>query len=254
MQPVDYEALADDYARHRRAHPGVLDRLVDGLDRAEQVLEVGCGTGNYVCEVQRLVGCECTGIDPAPRMLEKLRTRGGQVQVCECPAERLSLASDTFDLAFSVDVVHHIGDRMSAFREVFRVLRAGGRICSVTDSGWIIRHREPLSRYFPETVTVDLARYPSIAAMRLEMESAGFDSIREELVELDYDLHEPDAYRNKVFSSLPFLEPEAFQRGLTRLEADLRRGPIRCNSRYLLLWGTKSDTKTGPKGAAPRRA
>ena len=73
MQQVDYAALADDYARHRSVHPEVLSRLVDGLDRAMQVLEVGCGTGNYVCEIQRLVGCECTGIDPSTQMLEKLR-------------------------------------------------------------------------------------------------------------------------------------------------------------------------------------
>jgi SAM-dependent methyltransferase len=242
MQKIDYAALADDYARHRSVHPEVLWRLVDGLDPAARVLEVGCGTGNYVREIQRLVGCECTGIDPSTQMLDKLRARGGQVRVLECAAERLGLASDTFDLAFSVDVVHHIGDRMSAFREAFRVLRAGGRICSVTDSEWIIRHREPLSRYFPETVDVDLERYPTIEAMRLEMTSAGFESIREELVEHDYDLHEPDAYQNKAFSSLVLLEQEVFQRGLARLEADLRRGPVRCNSRYLLLWGSKSGT------------
>jgi hypothetical protein len=103
----------------------------------------------------------------------------------------------------------------------------------------MIRHREPQSAYFPETVDVEIARYPHIDILRAEMIGAGFESLREEVAEYSYALTDSIAYREKVFSSLLHISDEAFERGLTRLEADLTHGPIPCISRYLLLWGTK---------------
>ncbi|MDG6903635.1 MAG: methyltransferase domain-containing protein [Nitrososphaerota archaeon] len=78
-------------------------------------------------------------------------------------AEKLGFEPDLFDLVFSVDVIHHITDKLSHFREAYRALKPGGRVCTVTDSEWIIRNRQPLSVYFPETVAAELTRYPSIS-------------------------------------------------------------------------------------------
>jgi len=68
---IDYDKIVSDYARHRRVHPKVLEGLVTtgGIGAASKVLEVGCGTGNYIVAVQGLVGCSCWGIDPAEQML-----------------------------------------------------------------------------------------------------------------------------------------------------------------------------------------
>ncbi|MER3438994.1 MAG: hypothetical protein C4346_16180 [Chloroflexota bacterium] len=49
-------------------------------------------------------------------------------------AEVLPFKAQSFDLVFSVDVVHHISDRLAAFREARRVLRPRGWCCTVTDS------------------------------------------------------------------------------------------------------------------------
>jgi ubiquinone/menaquinone biosynthesis C-methylase UbiE len=50
MATVNYDGLARDYAQHRRALPEVIEALVQGgsLSRDSRVLELGCGTGNYV--------------------------------------------------------------------------------------------------------------------------------------------------------------------------------------------------------------
>jgi len=146
---------------------------------------------------------------------------------------------DFFDLLFSVDVIHHVGDRSAYFWEAYRVLRAGGQVCTVTDSEWIIRHRQPLTIYFPETVDAELDRYPRIAQLREFMERAGFGEIVETTVELPYQLTYIQAYRDKAFSSLHLIPDAAFQRGIQRMEGDLCRGPIPCVSRYLLLWARK---------------
>jgi SAM-dependent methyltransferase len=238
---VDYDQIASEYARHRQVHPGVLRSLlsISRVGRASKVLEVGCGTGNYIVALQALAGCSCWGIDPSEQMLSRARERSRPINLQSGKAERLDFPPDFFDLVFSVDVIHHMGDRLVYFREAYRVLRAGGKGCTVTDSERIIRHRQPLAVYFPETVEIELGRYPRIAELRDIMGQVGFDEITEDTVEFAYQLTDLQAYRDKAFSALLLIPEDAFRRGIERMEQDLRIGPIQCVSRYLLLWGAK---------------
>jgi ubiquinone/menaquinone biosynthesis C-methylase UbiE len=241
MTAVDYEGIASDYARHRQVHPEVLRGLVStgGIDRDSKVLEVGCGTGNYILALERLVGCQCRGIDPSEGMLSKAEAKSAGVDLRLGRAESIDFPSDFFDLVFSVDVIHHVKDRPTYFREAYRVLMGGGKVCTVTDSEAIIRHRQPLSIYFPETIESELDRYPRISELRELMEQVGFGVISKELVEFSYQLTDIRAYQDKVFSALHLIREDAFQRGIRRMEADLNASPIPCVSRYTLLWGTK---------------
>src|SRR6185312_5200243 len=89
-------------------------------------------------------------------------------------ADRTGLGDAQFDLTFCVDVVHHLNNRIGVFDEARRVLKPGGALCLATDSGNIIRSREPLSTYWPETVEGELARYPRVKTLRTELREAGF--------------------------------------------------------------------------------
>ena len=62
---VSYDQLAADYARHRQVHPEVVRQLVENgqLDSTCCVLEVGCGTVNYLRTLQRRIGCSGVEID-----------------------------------------------------------------------------------------------------------------------------------------------------------------------------------------------
>src|ERR1700730_11782559 len=68
---VNYETIAGEYARHRQVNPEVLRSLVEktGITSSSTVLEVGCGTGNYIAVLERAIGCACWGIDPSANML-----------------------------------------------------------------------------------------------------------------------------------------------------------------------------------------
>jgi hypothetical protein len=219
MPPTDYDRIAAEYARHRTVHPGVFQALCEAVGPTSRVLEVGCGTGNYILALQRHAGCACWGLDPSREMLDRARRPAGTVDLRLGRAEQIDHPSASFDLVFSVDA-------------------GGGRICTATDSAWIIRHRQPLSTYFPETVTPELARYPRIAALRDMMVQAGFDEIVAHTVECTYPLTDIQIYRDKAFSALHLISEEAFQRGIARMERDLARGPIQATPRYTLLWGS----------------
>jgi SAM-dependent methyltransferase len=240
---IDYDLLAAEYARHRQVHPGVLRALLagGGIQPASRVLEVGCGTGNYILALQSITGCAGWGIDPSTQMLAHASQRPGKVVFQPGRAEKLDFEDGSFGLVFSVDVIHHVQDRPSSFQEARRVLRPGGKVCTFTDSEWIIRHRQPLSVYFPETVDVELQRYPRIADLRSFMEQAGFQEIREETVEFSFTINDIQMYRDRAFSSLHLIPEEAFQAGIHRMQADLLHAPIQCVPRYLLLWGKRND-------------
>lgn len=109
----------------------------------------------------------------------------------------------------------------------------------MTDSEEIIYRRRPLTNYFPETVEIELQRYPRISDLRAMMEGAGFGDLQEIMAELAYPLVDIQKYRDKAFSSLHLISAEAFERGIRRLEQDLQDHPIDAVSLYVLLWGVK---------------
>ena len=77
---IDYGQIAAEYAEHRRIHPEVLRCLTSGLRPAAKVLEVGCGTGNYLGTIRERIGCSCWGTDPSAEMLAQAAVRSGDVQ------------------------------------------------------------------------------------------------------------------------------------------------------------------------------
>jgi ubiquinone/menaquinone biosynthesis C-methylase UbiE len=238
---LDYDQLAAEYARHRRVHPMVLKELFDAgrLGPGSRVLEVGCGTGNYIHAICQAVGCRGWGIDPSEGMLARAREAEAGVAYSQGKGEKIDFLAGAFDLVFSVDVIHHVVDRRAYFAEAWRVLDQARRFCTVTDSEWIIHHRRPLTAYFPETVEVELQRYPRISDLEALLAETGFTHIEARTVEFPYVLTDLQAYRERAYSSLHLITEEAFRQGITRMEHDLARGPIPCISYYLLLWGEK---------------
>ncbi len=110
-----------------------------------------------------------------------------------------------------------------------------------TDSEQMIRRRVPLSVYWPETIEVELARYPRIGTLQAELRKTGFVRLSQLEAASGGLLSDSGPYREKVFSCLRALLQEIYQQGLASLEADLVKGPISFTSRYLLLWAYKCE-------------
>ncbi len=238
---ISYDKMAADYAAHRSVHPEMLRRLIEfpRLTSESQVLEVGCGTGNYLSAIASAVSAKCFGLEPSSAMLETARKKSAAIAWSQGAAEALPYPDGAFDLVFSVDVVHHVRDRPAFFKEAFRVLKPGGWLATGTDSEEIIRQRMPLSHYFPETVEMELQRYPRDGEIRQLLLAQHFNHISEDLVEFAYLLSDATAFERKAFSSLHFISENAFNQGLGRMKEDLKKGPISCISKYVIFWGQK---------------
>lgn len=236
---MNYDLLAADYAATRRVHPGILAQLAAAIRTAgaHTVLEAGCGTGNYAAALHGATGARLLGVEPAAGMLAFAQAAG--VTGCQGKAEALPLCAGAVALVFTVDVVHHLRGVPAYFGEAFRVLRAGGLLCTATDSPEIIAQRRPLAIYWPQTVASELQRYHPIPRLLEWMAAAGFVDLREEKVEFAYPLHDAEPYRRRAYSTLQRIPDRAWKAGLARLEADLARGPVECVARYTLVWGRK---------------
>src|SRR5436189_5929806 len=116
---ISYDTIAADYAIHRSVHPRLLQRLIEHCDTRSslRVLEVGCGTGNYVAAIAAATAAECSGLDPSPKMLDAARQKAARVSWFPGSAESLPFPDASFDFVFSVDVIHHVESRGAFFRE-----------------------------------------------------------------------------------------------------------------------------------------
>jgi SAM-dependent methyltransferase len=237
---INYDHLAKEYAQNRKVDPGVLGGLLRtaGIHANSHVLELGCGTGNYCRALQEVSGCRILGIDRSLGMLSIAKKQSTVNLLSSSLAEALCLPGNFFDMAFSVDVIHHISDRGAYFAEAWRVLKPGGACCTVTDSEEIIRKRK-IMQYFPEGVDIEIQRYPGIQELIDRMALQGFHNIRQETVEFSYELKDLQPFRERAFSILHLISETGFQSGLRHMESDLAKGPIQITTRYLMLWGDK---------------
>ncbi len=240
---INYNQLADEYAAHRKVQPKVFEQLTltAKIGSQSRVLEVGCGTGNYISAIHVVTGAASWGIDPSSHMLAKARENIAGVDLQVGRGEDIGLPENFFDMVYSVDVIHHMQDQECYFREAFRVLKPGGLICTVTESSWMIRNRQPFAVYFPETVSVDLQRYPTLRVLKNMMEGANFKDIRSKVVKFSFLHSDIQDFRDKAYSCLHLISEECFRHGIQRMEEDLKKSSIPWISRYLLLWGRKAD-------------
>jgi len=133
------------YGRHKV--DVLLDEVLKELKPGARVLDVGCGTGEYVRRVQELgfVGC---GIEPAEAMRKlAIEMNPGSV-ILDGIATKLSFPDSVFDLVICIEVLRylHRSDGKLALREMRRVLRPGGilfltMVNKYALDGFYIHHR-----------------------------------------------------------------------------------------------------------------
>ena len=109
----------------------LLKRLLDrtGDLRSKKVLEIGCGVGRWV-DLLTHKGAAYTGVDISQRMVEIARQKAPAVEFFRMPADALGFDSESFDIVFSVTVLHHMPyeKQQKAIEEMSRVAKRTGCI------------------------------------------------------------------------------------------------------------------------------
>jgi SAM-dependent methyltransferase len=125
--------VSGDYAAVAARIVLIAERLVDTADlqAGMRVLDVAAGSGNAALAAARC-GCEVTGIDYVPELLERGQVRaaaeGLAVQFMEGDAENLPFPDGSFDAVLSCLGVMFTPNQERAAAELLRVCRPGGTI------------------------------------------------------------------------------------------------------------------------------
>jgi ubiquinone/menaquinone biosynthesis C-methylase UbiE len=136
--PTGFDLRAKEFDTLRGAVPEKeLEAVRRHLGKARTVLDVGGGTGRYAAPLAER-GFQITVFDRSAPMLQQARKKGLHSTV-RGDAARLPFLNASFDGLLMVDVLHHVGDWVSAVHEMGRVAR-GPIVMSVST-------REPSARF-----------------------------------------------------------------------------------------------------------
>ena len=183
----------------------VLERLApaDG----ERILDVGCGTGRLTSDLtRRAAGLFVVGLDRSAAMLAEARAHfGDRARFVHADAATLPFR-EHFDAVFSTATFHWVGDHDRLFREIYRVLRPGGRVVAQAGGGKNLARlrgrsealqREPeFAPYF--TSWQEPWRYAGVDDTRDRLAAAGFVNIEVGLEAAPTRLADEESYREFV--------------------------------------------------------
>lgn len=156
---------------------------IASLRPGEVVVDLGCGGGLDVFLAADKVGPtgKVVGIDMTPEMIARATQNARQanvnnVEFHQATIDNLPLPEDFADCVISNCVINLAADKTAVFREMFRVLKPGGRV-AVSDIA--------LKRDLPAELGQDLGAYVGciagairIADYEAGLRAAGFDSVR----------------------------------------------------------------------------
>jgi arsenite methyltransferase len=181
------------------------------LKPGEVVVDLGSGGGLDVFLAAQKVGPagRAIGIDMTPEMIERARanaTAGGytNVEFHLANIDSLPLADASADCVISNCVLNLAPDKPAVFREIFRVLKPGGRL-AVSDIA--------LKSELPEAIAKSLAAYVGCIAgairiddYRTELRRAGFEFV--EIIDSGADLNAYAAVEGQTGCCSPAMDGE----------------------------------------------
>ena len=166
------------------------------LHPGERVIDLGAGAGLDAFVARRAVGEDgyVLGVDMTPEMVRKARANADKlgyenVEFRLGDIESMPVNDEAFDLALSNCVLNLVPDKAQAFREIFRVLKPGGRfvISDIVSTGPLPDALREAAELYVGCIAGALPKEEYLGLVR----NAGFERVRIEqdrTIELPADL------------------------------------------------------------------
>ncbi|MCB9765312.1 MAG: methyltransferase domain-containing protein [Alphaproteobacteria bacterium] len=232
----------DPAAELHEAQRALARRVLEGLPRAGDWLDVGCGYGGVAAAlVAAHPDLRVTGLDVREPVIDAARAqhRDPRLRFLVGDADALPFPYGSFDVLYSIDAAVHFRDRGQFAGQAWVTLRPGGRL-ALTDL---------VLRAHPSGIKARLAerlRFGAADAWRRHLHDAGFQDI--EVIDLSEPVfaglgrwvelleREPDA--------LPGPVRRAALAALSRLHEQGASGPLA----YVLVRATRPAAVDPPSG------
>ncbi|MGC9472395.1 MAG: class I SAM-dependent methyltransferase [Bacteroidales bacterium] len=129
--------------RYMKKHKNILTKLghayasrlsARGFEQGK-ILDAGCGSGDMALALaEKLPRCEIIGTDLSEPLLEYARAEAEnrrlhtRVKFLKADVLALPFENNSFDVVFSINMVHWVGNPISMLQETERVLKPGGHL------------------------------------------------------------------------------------------------------------------------------
>ena len=110
--------------------------------RDKYLLDIGCGNGARTVEFSKYAyRCMAIDVEEGRLNLFKEEIKKRSIENCEIKqmnAMNLEYSDETFDIVTCIETLEHISDQEKTFKEIYRVLKAGGELVMVVPNKWWI--------------------------------------------------------------------------------------------------------------------
>jgi ubiquinone/menaquinone biosynthesis C-methylase UbiE len=164
--------------KHARS---LYESVINKLDvlSFNNLLDVGCGTGNLLKLISTRYDVQISGADLTPKMLNIARIKlGDKADLKVGDSEELPFDNDKFDMVICTDSFHHYPHPEKVLAEIRRVLQQDGMLL-IADPYIPTPLRQLVNLYFKLSRSGDVKIYPESDIRKL-LEEAGFISIEYE--------------------------------------------------------------------------
>ena len=133
----------------------------------KKVLDVGCGMGRNSYWPMKWGAASITAFDYDARSVERARDTLKEYQHAEVHFKSVYDISwkDTFDIAFSIGVIHHLKEPRQALTNMVTALKPGGLLLvwvySYEGNEWIVRYINPIRIHLTSRLPVGLVHFLS---------------------------------------------------------------------------------------------
>jgi ubiquinone/menaquinone biosynthesis C-methylase UbiE len=248
-----YNQIGNGYSRHRNADRRIVDQLVrlQALSPPATIADIGAGTGNYSRALADL-GFQVEAVEPSDTMRRQANPHAA-VRWHAGSAEAIPLPEDSVDAVTCILAAHHFSSVPAAVAEMERVCSGGAMVWLTFDPRLV---SPPwIADYFPEIWEAAFAGFPPLDSVCELMRHVSGRSVESLPFLVPWDLEDcfvaagwrrPEMYLDSevrtCMSAFALADAGVVERGLQRLESDLRIGRWADTHRELLAqdvidWG-----------------
>ena len=125
-----YDSIANKYDKSRDGKYTAKFRriILDMCDvkNGDKVLDVGCGNGSLLNEINRKTRIKGFGVDISPNMVEICRQRYTNFNFKIASGEEMQFDNSSFDMIITCCALHHMYNPINFINEAHRILKKGG--------------------------------------------------------------------------------------------------------------------------------
>lgn len=215
------------FLAHRAADIGLLDAVINNLqlDEKKQLLDFGCGTGNYLLALQEKKYSNLFALDKDDNMINIAKTRTG-INVKKGSHINIPFNNNFFDSVMLIAMIHFIDDLDCLFKNLNNVCKKDARVVIVTQSYQQIDARF-YNRYFPSLAGIDKQRYHEPQKIISSAQKCGFllKGIQDYSSGTDMIIDEEyyNLIKSKSFYVLRLLSDDEFNEGMALFEQELKQ-------------------------------